>query len=224
MAEVAVDKRGTASKLIADVAQSPDRAGELALEFVLERVRGGTLSTEALQRLKAALPDVAVAITREAFATQYGIKVLGESQVALTLPKDTSRLAFLQEAQALVRKLNNRDLIWPSSLKIWESDPMLTSNIKNELKLAVDGNVGYSTKMTRREQEKAGWLDVDMIDLALAHAAYFVVTGEDLFANNWVRARGGTFYFFSTGLSVDDSYGDYRRDIVSASRALPFPN
>ena len=225
------DKRGAAFDLIANVAQAPERAGQIALEFLLEQVENGELSQEALQELRDAIPDttpendVDLNAQKQAFIDKYGIEVLAESQVALTLPEGATRIEFLQEAQEIAKKLHGQDGIWPGRLERWTKDRAFTDTVDEIRELAVDGNVKGSTNHTRSEQEKKGWNDVDFQDLAVAHAAYFIATGKDLFAGNIVRARGGALFFSSLGLGVDGySYGDLRYDNVSASRALPSPN
>ena len=78
--------------------------------------------------------------------------------------------------------------------------------------------------MTRAKQEAKGWNNVDLCDLAAAHAAYFIATGKDLFARNVVRARGGALYFDANGLRVLDFNDDSRDYRVAASAALPSRN
>ncbi|RIL12309.1 MAG: hypothetical protein DCC75_00665 [Proteobacteria bacterium] len=211
--------------LISDLAKSPENAAQLALEFVRQKVESGDLSREALKELRDAILDTTdLNAEKQAFLDRYGIKALAESQVALVIPKGVSRIQFLQEAQALVREQDERDLVWPDRLKSWAGDRAFTNTTTETLKLAVDGNVKGSTNHTRRQQEEKGWNNVEIQDLAVAHVAYFIATGKDLFAGNIVRARGGALNFISNGLDGGYSYDDRSYTFVSASRAMPFPN
>lgn len=217
--------------LISDLTSSPERAGQLALQFVLEQVQKGDLPQEVLKEIRDALPntgeeaDTDMAPEREAFVAKYGIRVLADSQVAVTLPAGSTRIEFLREAQELAPKLYGQNAILPDRLQNWSGARVFTDAIEGALSLAIDGNVKDSTGQTRSEQEEEGWNNVDIQDLAVAHAAYFIATGKNLFAGNIVRARGGALYFYSYGLDVTLNYLDHCSYIVvAASRALPSPN
>ncbi len=63
-----------------------------------------------------------------------------------------------------------------------------------------------------------------LADLAVAHTAFYILTGKDLFQGQAVRACGGALYFHGIGLDVRH-YNDVSRHIgVSASRSLPSTN
>lgn len=220
---------------------SPDKAVSLAISHVVDQVQSGktALTDVQIQSLRKLIEqhdkpvDSVSALTskasgieaqKQAFIEKYGIKVLAESQVALILPEGTSRIELLKEAQKLAKKLHGSDAIWPDRLSNWTEDAAFTAKVGETLKLAVDGNVKGSTNQTRSEQESKGWNNVDLKDLAVANAAYFIATGKDLFDGNVVRARGGALRFSGGGLDVSYSYGAFRSRYVSASRSLPFPN
>lgn len=225
------DKTEAVQGLISALNKSPEEAGRLALEFVLEQVKSGAdLPKDVLQELIDAIPETTdgpdrkPSAEKQAFLAKYGIKVLAESQVALVLPQGVSRIEFLREAQKLANELHGQDAVWPNRLTNWAGFRAFTDTATEALKIAVDGNVKGSTNHTRRQQEEKGWNNVDIQDLAVAHAAYFIATGEDLFAGNAVRARGGALRFDSRGLDVDNYYVGDSYSFVSASRGLPFPN
>ena len=157
---------------------------------------------------------------RDALIEKFGIEVVGEGKVRLAL-NGASRIEFLNQVQEIASELHGRPAIYADRLSKWANDNTFTAKPKKDLEIAVDGNVKGSTKMTRTEQEEKGWNNVDLCDLAVAHAAYFLATGKDLFGANVVRARGGGLYFLADGLSVGPYGGDFPRNYVAASAALP---
>ena len=63
-----------------------------------------------------------------------------------------------------------------------------------------------------------------LADLAVAHTAFFILTGEDLFQGQFVRACGGALRFDGYGLDVFNFDDDNSDSDVSASRSLPSTN
>jgi hypothetical protein len=99
------------------------------------------------------------------------------------------------------------------------------------LSLRIDGNVRGSTNHTFAEQVAKGWNDVAVEDLAVAHAAFYLLTGEDLFRGNVVRAAcSATLMFLGEGLNLchypdlTNSHMDDASDSRAASRSLPSTN
>lgn len=171
-------------------------------------------------------PDAKIA--REKLLAYCKIEVLSESQVALTLPKGLARIDFLQKVQAIAKEMYGRAAIYPARLEAWAADKAFAETPDNTL--AIDGNVHGSTERNRGEQEsflkdqKPPLQMPELRDLAIAHAAYFLATGKDLFNGYWVRARGGAFGFHGHGLNVNDSYDDFRSGFIAAATLLPGRN
>ncbi len=165
---------------------------------------------------------------RQALIGDCKITVLGERKVSLTLPEGMSRADFLHKVQPLVREVYGRDVIPPNRLEAWATDMEFTAKPSkySQTVIAIDGHVAGTTHRTRAEQvlflDKQRLQMPDLCDLAVAHAAYFLATGKDLFSGDIVRARGGALYFNSSGLHVRNCYGDdYRDRHVAAASSLP---
>jgi len=189
-----------------------------ALAALLQKVQSGELegldNTDTLTTLaEKVAPYTAdaneakaeLAARKEAFITKYEIEVLGKGQVAVNL-NETTRIAFFREAQDLARELHGQNAIYTNRLEQWAQEEKFQASPENPLR--VDGNVAKSTNMARTEQEEKGWNNVDIEDLAVAHTAYFIATGKDLFDGKIVRARGGALYFCDDGLDVISDYDD----------------
>ena len=168
-----------------------------------------------------ASPEVSSLESRKAaLIKEFGIEVVGEGKVWLTLG-ETSRIDFLRKVQEVATELHGRPAIYSPDLESWATEAAFTAKPKNGEEIGVDGNVANSTGKTRAEQDAKGWNNVDLSDLAVAHAAYFLATGKDLFAGIVVRARGGALYFHVHGLDVCDYRDSVRSTHVAASAALP---
>ena len=86
--------------------------------------------------------------------------------------------------------------------------------------LVVDGKVADSTGLSRGEQERRGWCNLPVADLAVAHVANFIATGRDLFDGDSVRARerGQALCFSAHGLNLSiNSHDEGAVNIAAAS-------
>ena len=162
---------------------------------------------------------------QERFVYKYSVKKINDHQVRLVLPKGTSRIDLLNEAQEIARELYGRDAVYPDHLKDWQKEDNFRSKTTSTTKLGIDGRVEGLDAKSRKEQESDLKEQMaPLADLAVAHTAFFILTGKDLFQGQYVRACGGALSFISDGLGVacyDDAYG---YDDVSASRSLPSTN
>jgi hypothetical protein len=219
---------GQQAKLLGELSQlmaSLDSADPQSLERVNNLLAAGLkgLRGEASTTDTATTTDVSV--RRQAFMDKYSVTVLDDSKVSFTLPKGSSVLNLLNDAQALAPELYNRDAVYPDRLADWSTKKAFKSSVTENREFSIDGNVADSTSKSRTEQVaflKKQNLEMPEIEhLAAAHVAYFIATGKDLFANNVVRARGGALFFSARGLCVDDYFDDYRYPYVAASAALP---
>ena len=161
---------------------------------------------------------------RELFILKYNITTGDPSghEVQLELPKGVSRAQFLLEAQAL--GVGGQNAVWPAQLTKWLNDEAFKSGESKITKLRIDGNVAGSTDKTRELQEdfltKKGVAMPSLEDLAVAHVAFFILAGNDLFQGNVVRARGWALNFDADGLSVSDWLDAYRYDLIAAAAVL----
>jgi len=165
------------------------------------------------------------------FAAQYGVEIESDHSISFVIPRGVSRLEIIEEAHGLVK---DRDLIFPYRLEKWREDPKFTEKATKSERFFIDGHVPNSESKTRQEQEqyvkdqgKRHSLKVELPtleDLAVAFSLFYVANeGQSLFGRAWtVRAAGGTLYFFSGGLFVNDIGGDSSVGHVAVSaRALP---
>ena len=162
---------------------------------------------------------------QERFVYKYSVEKINDHQVQLVLPKGVSRIDLLNEAQEIARGLYGRDAVWPIKLKDWGKEHNFTSKTTSTTKLCIDGRVKELDAKSREEQERLLKEQMaPLADLAVAHTAFFILTGKNLFQGQAVRACGGALGFYSDGLGVayyDDASGN---DDVSASRSLPSTN
>lgn len=165
---------------------------------------------------------------RQSFIEKYEVRVLADSQIALTLPLGTSRINFLKEAQTLANELHGRNAISPIQLEEWARNKNFTHKVTQSHTISVDMHVENSRFKTIAAMKHEGWLNLFVQDLAIAHAAYFIVTGKNAFQGGFVRVRfdefnTGTLGFSKKGLAVEYPYGRYSRGghlNVVASRFL----
>ena len=167
---------------------------------------------------------------RDQFVSKYSVEKINDHQVRFIIPKGTSRIDLLNEAQGIARRLYGRDAVRPDHLKNWQKEDDFRSKTTSTTKLGIDGRVNGLDAKTRKEQERLiekQWGETQMAplaDLAVAHTAFFILTGKDLFQGQFVRACGGALYFLGSGLDVLHYDGDYSTGDVSASRSLPSTN
>lgn len=175
---------------------------------------------EAAKDHLPAVPAVSSSPERDALMKQFRIKVVGRGKIRLELG-NTSRIDFLRRVQAATLKLYRRSAVRPEVLKEWAGDSVFTERPAAGGRIGVNGNVAGSIEQTMAEQDAKGLNDVSLCDLAVAHAAYFLVTGRNMFGGNRVRACDGELYFYPCGLDYRDWFEDFRDRSLAASKALP---
>jgi len=161
---------------------------------------------------------------QERFVYKYSVEKINDHQVRFIIPKGVSRIDLLNEAQGIVRELYGRDAVYPDQLKKWLKEDDFRSKTTSTTKLWIDGRVEGLDGKTRKEQESVIGAMAPLADLAVAHTAFFILTGKDLFQGKCVRACGGALGFDSNGLGVSHCYDDSSSYDVSASRSLPSTN
>ena len=162
---------------------------------------------------------------RDQFVSKYSVEKINNHQVQFVLPKGISRIDLLNEAQGIARELYGQDAVYPSQLEDWQKEDDFRTKTTSTTKLWIDGRVKELDAKTRKEQESDLKEQMaPLADLAVAHTAFFILTGKDLFQRQVVRACGGALFFRSFGLDVDNYDDDRGNDVVSASRSLPSTN
>jgi hypothetical protein len=131
------------------------------------------------------------------------IRAVDQGTVSVNLQGHT-RGEFLREVAALVADAMGRQYMIPLRLKEWSESPAFTARIEQGASpLCVEVNMPSSKLKSDREQRALGFNDVSIEDLVTAHAAYYLLTGTDLFNGNTVRCRDGVLHFFEeTGLGL----------------------
>lgn len=174
------DNPGLAEALLALLKVTGDDPGQL-LDVTLP----------VLLAAKANLPINIEDLLRQQFVIKYEIKLLGDSQVAIILPSGISRIAFLKEAQDLSYDLYGRHspAVQRELISEWKTNLAFTKKLEESVVLAVDLRVLNSNDMHARDMVDKGRLDVAVEDLAVAHVAYYILTGEDAFKGKIVRGK-----------------------------------
>ena len=162
---------------------------------------------------------------QERFVYKYSVKKINDHQVRLVLPKGTSRIDLLNEAQGIARELYGQDAVRPDHLKNWQKEDDFRTKTTSTTKLWIDGRVKGLDAKSRKEQESVLKEQMaPLADLAVAHTAFFILTGKNLFQGQAVRACGGALFFSGFGLDVHFYYDGHGHLDVSASRSLPSTN
>lgn len=185
-----------------------------------------SLRTKAFEELRARLTPL------DLFIAKYGVVAIDDHSVSFVIPQGVSRIEKLKEAQKISIELHEANpekywaeaVVWPKQLIEWESKSWFIEEVEKVLLLRIDGNVKGSTHMTRAEQERKGWSDVAMQDLALAHTTFYLLTGKDISTAHTVRATYEALCFYTCGLIVDDDRERYGLHDISASHYLSANN
>ncbi len=126
-------------------------------------------------------PSPDAPLCRAAFVARFNIRVLGETQVALTIPKGASRFDLISEAQEIAKASDLfRHVAQPAQLEAWGRSGEFTTPVEEDTHLAVDCRVEGSGGMTLQQQESfllaKGLSIATFRDLAVAHVAFSVAT------------------------------------------------
>ena len=145
-------------------------------------------------------------------AQEYGIEVLGPCQVRVALDGHTHFDMLTKLSEAAVRA-HGRESVYTDVLDRWIGEASFNTATKAGTFIAINGNVPDEEVRTNRGK------CASLPDLALAHAAYFLATGQDLFAGNVGCAKENELCFYTFGLDIAVAGGGPRRSWV-ASRYL----
>jgi hypothetical protein len=209
-----------------------EHIGEQSLPQAYESLEKLRVCTKELESFRATLN------LTELFIVKYNVVVINEHTVSYVLPSDCSRIEILQEAQALVRERDARDLVFPEHLERWSRHIEFTSRVGSSERICIDGHVeGCDAKdrNTQRKEIHAKGLSIPAFeDLAVAFAMHWVASGGPLFGwykespdtireyTYWSRAERDTLSFSLRGLARYgiDLGSDCRIAAVSAKVSL----
>lgn len=132
-----------------------------------------------------------LSVKKQAFIDKYSVQVISDHEVSVDLGA-TSRIDFMCEAQRLALQLYGLEAIWPDDLERWATDPLFQAVPKSVIK--VDCSTAGANDLNKSKPEDQERSNFSFEDLAVAHVAYFIATGKDLFAGKVMEAHGGALY------------------------------
>lgn len=133
----------------------------------------------------------------------------------------TAPIDFIRAAGEISLELHSRRAVGDLTLDRWSRNPDFKAPLGASGALHIQGAAPESLNMSRTEQTNAGLNNVTPAELAAAHAAYFLATGEDIFKNLHVRASQGVLRFFRDGVHhYSDDFIDAGFHDVAASKKL----
>lgn len=166
------------------------------------------MRTEELDKLRQSLSRL------DTFVIKYGVETVGDSGVSLVLPAGMPRIDIMAEVDALIQDHTGKRY-FPRDENRWIWDRWIDRRRSTPEVIAIEALAPGTANKTRENQEKVlkaqGKLMALAEDLAIAHAAFFVLTGEDLFRGQTVRAEGGVFQTTDTGRFGQLFYHDNAR-------------
>jgi hypothetical protein len=141
-------------------------------------------------------------------------------RVTLTIPENTTFRDAIARFQLAVFSLREEFAVRPGTLKRWADDPRFEGALPPNRRLSLEV-VPDSAVMTRELQEQRGFNDVSIAELALADAAFMLVTGKHLVSGGSVRGSNGTVRAIEGGLREDPNDDGERHTDMFASRRVP---
>jgi hypothetical protein len=209
---------------------------------VTDAIREGRLHTahealEVLHHHTGLFNDLRQRYTpREIFMFAYGVEVINDYTVSFVLPKGTSRISMLREAQIIFKADTDEDLVYQDQLFSWSRSKRYTETIQRSQRLCIEGFAPGSDGLNLKQQTsllaERNLVMPESHDLALAFAAFYVATDKPLFrwfeddgpksawTTYFIRAQGPSLYFDNEGLSETPVKPYERRQLVAAAALL----
>lgn len=149
---------------------------------------------------------------RDLLVCEHSIETRGEHIVAVTLPARMSPLEFVTRAGEFVRDYYGYESVWlDRAFTTWMDDPKLLAAQDEPRRIRADGCVDGTSNLIREDQDailrKRGLSPISLADLSVAHMAYQIAHGEDLFLGKVIRTEDCGMIFNNLGLHsyhVDD--------------------
>lgn len=214
--QAAVDRLETARDAALRGREAVERTGDTAAgERNLEHLRAAVEEFKGL-RSRMSKQDI--------FIAEFSIDVISPHQVSLVIPRGVSRLEFLQRAQELSQELYGQNAIADFQLEgSYPQERVFCEYMSTPCSIYVDGcvqgTVGKEFPAKIRILHSLGLEEAPPEDIVVAHAAFFVSTGDDMCMNKEVRARSVIVSFFKDeGLLKYDTTAI--RDISMQPRAM----
>lgn len=197
-----------------------DRAAELAS---LRKYVGENLGQKDLQHAKQGLETLQLR-TRElddlrqtlgpagAFLVKYGVVVINDHAVSLLIPKGSSRMDVIEEANALVE---DRPLVSDHRLLFWRDDPTFTEPFSQSQRISIDGH---------HQDARVG--EIAMVeDVIVGFTAHWIASGKPLLGwfgkskkvTNTAYAQKGFSVWYGSNRGLEYSHGAHTCNSVAAN-------
>jgi hypothetical protein len=207
------------------------------LQHILHQFRSSGVAPEAVDKIFLELENLrkpswsslggskgTIMELRESLARcieRHSIKSCGANAIEVNL-SGRSRADFIKEVAFLVADLHHRQYVPPPLLQAWISDPGFTAPVEEGASpIRVEVNMTESRLKNEAEQRALGFNKVSLADLAVAHAAHYLLHNSDLFDGNTVRCNSthSLKFFDESGLGCA-TWTLSRANWMTASRYL----
>ena len=136
------------------------------------------------------------------FVIKYNVQAFGDSGVSLVLPAGRPHIEVMAHVDALIQGHTGKKYFPPDENR-WITDRWVDRKRSTPQTISIEALAPDTLNKTREKQERVlesqGKHMALAEDVAIAHAAFFLLTGEDLFRGQTVRAEGGVFQATDTG-------------------------
>ena len=162
----------------------------------------------------------AAATAREELLQRFAIEVDRERGSVTFILAGTSRADFIKEVNDVTQALYGRRAVSDLTLSRCVHDLAHLEPTPLRTISSIQGVAPSSTGLSRSEQVERGLNDVPTKDLLVAHAAYHLATGEDLFQGHHSRSDSNVVKFYRDGLHVYQDFTDAPFHDVGGSKKL----
>jgi hypothetical protein len=153
--------------------------------------------------------------------TEYDLSVdEPRRRVTLTLKKENTVFQALVDLQLGVMTLRDTHAVSPAALHRWSEDDRFRNRFPPNGRLSLEV-VGDSLGLSKQHQEQKGLNDVSIAELALAHTAFLLITGEHLVPPGGCRAADGTLRVTEGGLREELKDDGSAHPEFYSSRRIP---
>lgn len=156
------------------------------------------------------------------FVIEYNVEVLASNRVSLVIPANVSPFDVANRAQDVCVEAFGAQAFSDELLEVLAAEAMgrLTESYSRKIDIDgyVQGTAGRSIEQQDAILQRRGLTPPNLLELGLAHAAYTLATGEDLFQGKKVRADWLALFVTPSGLRFDTPgmYSDKPRFASSA--------
>ena len=147
-------------------------------------------------------------LMRLMFLDRYSVSLLPNDSISLVLPKGESAHNLLKFADSISEYCFGRKAVYERRSIAWSEHEKFMCVEASPRTIKVRGHHPALSELTRAEMgrviEGLGLTMAPMLDAAVAHAAFFMATGKDLFSGYCVRVLEGTLCDSPSGLGLGE--------------------